>query len=122
MSKQSTTERIPEWDTADRMRKALRDQGMSVNDMADYLDVRRETISKWLTGKITPSTQTLRVWAMRTGVPYEWLTWSEGYDPRDPEPSSSDYLAIVLDIHQKRKMATRPGNRKDTRGPQGRAA
>ena len=33
-----------------------------------------------------------------------------------------DYLATVLDIRHGRKMISRPSNRKDTRGPQGRAA
>lgn len=42
--------------------------------MAAYLDVARETVARWLNGTRTPSTQTLRLWASRTGVDYDWLT------------------------------------------------
>jgi transcriptional regulator with XRE-family HTH domain len=65
---------IPEWDLADRMRKALRESGTAVQEMADYLDVSRGTISNWTCGRIVPDTRTLRLWAMRTGVSYDWLT------------------------------------------------
>jgi transcriptional regulator with XRE-family HTH domain len=64
---------IPEWDLADRMRKCLRHAGIGVQEIADYLGVSRTTVSTWINGRIAPSTQTLRLWAMRTGVPYEWL-------------------------------------------------
>lgn len=64
---------VPEWDIADRMRKALREAGISPGQMASYLDVGGNTVSTWINGRIQPSTQTLRLWALRTGVPYEWL-------------------------------------------------
>jgi transcriptional regulator with XRE-family HTH domain len=64
---------IPEWDTADRMRKALREAGIGVQEIADYLGVARNTVSTWINGRIEPSTQTLRLWALRCGVPFEWL-------------------------------------------------
>lgn len=63
-----------DFDLADRMRKALRVSGMSVQEMADYLGVTRGTVSTWINGHIHPSTQTLRLWAARTAVPYSWLT------------------------------------------------
>ncbi len=64
---------IPAWDLTDRMRKSLRHAGMGVQEMADYLGVARNTVSTWINGRITPSVQTLRLWALRTGVSYEWL-------------------------------------------------
>jgi transcriptional regulator with XRE-family HTH domain len=42
--------------------------------MADYLDVSRTSVTNWTSGRITPDTRTLRLWAMRTGVSYGWLT------------------------------------------------
>ena len=66
--------RGPEWDLADRMRKALRESGTGVSDMADYLDVSRTAVSNWINGRIVPGRQTLMLWAIRTGVPLEWLT------------------------------------------------
>lgn len=60
-------------DLTDRLSKALRHAGLSVQDMADYFDVHRNTVSGWIHGRIRPDTRTLRLWAARTGVPYEWL-------------------------------------------------
>ena len=65
---------VPQWDTADRMRKALRVADIGVSEMADYLGVGRNTVSTWINGRISPSTQTLRLWALRCGVDYAWLT------------------------------------------------
>lgn len=46
------------FDLADRMRKALRVSGVTVQQMADYLGVSRNTVSTWINGHIVPSTQT----------------------------------------------------------------
>jgi transcriptional regulator with XRE-family HTH domain len=73
MSEQTAQEAVPDWDRADRMRKALRHADLGVSEMADYLGVSRNTVSTWINGRIRPSTQTLRVWAFRTGFPYTWL-------------------------------------------------
>jgi transcriptional regulator with XRE-family HTH domain len=68
-----STDTVPQWDTADRMRKALREANVGVQEMADYLGVARNTVSTWINGRIRPSKQTLRLWSMRCGVPYRWL-------------------------------------------------
>jgi transcriptional regulator with XRE-family HTH domain len=68
---------VPEFDLADRMRKALRVAGIGVQEMASYLGVARNTVSTWINGKIAPSTQTIRLWAIRCDVPYEWLRWGD---------------------------------------------
>ncbi len=73
MSEQPAASQVPSWDLADRMRKSLRHAGMSVQEMADYLDVDRSTVSTWINGRIDPSGSTAKLWAMRTGVPYTWL-------------------------------------------------
>ena len=76
---------VPQWDVADRMRKALREADISVQDMAEYLGVGRNTVSTWINGRIHPSVQTLRLWSLRCGVPYEWLT-----DEKSPRPAGPD--------------------------------
>jgi transcriptional regulator with XRE-family HTH domain len=63
----------PQWDVADRMRKALRSADIGLQEIADYLGVSRHSAGRWINGGITPSTQTLRLWALRCGVTYEWL-------------------------------------------------
>lgn len=80
--------RVPQWDLADRMKKALREADIGVSDMADYLDVARGTVSTWINGKITPNRQTQRLWALRCGVSYEWLTTGVP-DAESAEPGGS---------------------------------
>lgn len=70
-------ELVPEFDLADRMRKALRQSGVSVQEMADYLDVVRGTVGNWINGRRPPSKQSLRLWALRTGVDFNWLETGE---------------------------------------------
>lgn len=71
-------------DLADRLNKSLRLSGISVQEMAQYLEVHRSTISTWLSGKNKPSPATLRLWAMRTNVPYQWLR-----DEPDSKPEAA---------------------------------
>lgn len=73
------TPHIPQWDMYDRLAKSLKSAGLSVADAAEYFDVHRNTVSGWIHGRINPDTRTLRLWAMLTGVPYEWLR--EGIEP-----------------------------------------
>lgn len=73
MSEATTTTRIPEWDLSDRLRKALRESGVGVQDMAEYLEVSRHTIGNWINGHTRPRPSEVREWSRRTGVPYEWL-------------------------------------------------
>lgn len=86
MSESQTVQAAPTWDTADRMRKALREADLGVQEMADYLGVARNTVSTWINGRIEPSMQTLRLWALRTGVSFEWLAdidTGSGTPPKD---------------------------------------
>jgi transcriptional regulator with XRE-family HTH domain len=78
MSEQPAAPVVPSWDLADRMRKSLRHSGTGVQEMADYLGVARNTVSTWINGRIAPSAQTIRLWALRTGVPFEWLRGEDG--------------------------------------------
>lgn len=75
------TGQIPRWDLADRLRKSLRAAGLGVQEMADYLEVSRNTISNWINGRTRPSAPTLRLWALRTGVSYGWLRKGDGWSP-----------------------------------------
>jgi len=64
---------VPQFDLADRMRKSLRESGIGVQEMADYLGAGRSTVSNWINGRIRPSVQTLRLWSLRCDVDYDWL-------------------------------------------------
>lgn len=72
---------IPAWDMYDRLAKSLKESGLSVHDAAKYFGVHRNTVSGWLHGRINPDTRTLRLWAVMTNVPYEWI--KDGTIPGD---------------------------------------
>lgn len=68
---------IPEWDIADRMRKSMRHAEIGNREIAGYLGVSTRTVSAWINGRTPPTTQTLRLWANRCGVSYDWLAKGE---------------------------------------------
>lgn len=63
----------PQWDLGDRLRKSAQHAGLELHEMAAHLGVSRNSVSNWVNGKNRPSMPALRVWAMRAGVPFEWL-------------------------------------------------
>lgn len=79
MSKQTVSAgTVPEFDIHDRLRKARDVAGLDQQTLGDEIDVSRNTVVNYETG----STQRLKAivlkqWALRTGVPYEWLTTGE---------------------------------------------
>ncbi len=79
MSTSAEHPEVPQFDLADRMRKALRTSGLNQEEMADYLGVSRNTVSNWVNGhwSTPPKRAYLRLWALRTGVPLEWLEHGE---------------------------------------------
>lgn len=85
MSTSTEGSSVPQWDLADRLGKSLRVSGLSVQDMADYLEVHRNSVSAWINGRTPPTGQTVRLWAMRTGVPYRWLRDGIESDPTPPK-------------------------------------
>ncbi len=70
---------IPEWDMADRLAKSLRVAHLSSMEMAEYLEVHRNTVSAWLNGRSEPKRPQLIAWALRTGLSYDWI--KNGTDP-----------------------------------------
>lgn len=73
MSIQPAHETSLEFDLADRMRKSLRIAGLGIQEMADYLEVSRGAVGSWVNGRNKPQPHAIKLWAMRTGVPVEWL-------------------------------------------------
>lgn len=66
---------IPDWTLGWRMRRALGHADVSVQEMADELGVTRSTLTRWMSDiGAAPRPAFLRVWAMRTGVDYQWLS------------------------------------------------
>jgi transcriptional regulator with XRE-family HTH domain len=70
---QIVEQRIPEWTLGWRLQRSLAHAGVSVQEMADELGVSRGTISRWCNDHNRPRRSDLRLWALRTGVPLDWL-------------------------------------------------
>lgn len=62
-----------EFDMADRMRRALRVSGVGVAEMADYLEVSRDTVGNWINGRARPRLRDARLFALKTGFSVTWL-------------------------------------------------
>ncbi len=75
---------VPEFDKADRLKKAVSVSGVAVSEMAEYLGVRQETLSRYLNGKTETPLAIVRLIAMRTGVPVDWIM--TGNVPGGPGP------------------------------------
>lgn len=80
--------RLLHFNRPDRLRKALEVSGVSATDMAAYLDITRFTVSRYINGKTEAPLQTVRLWALRTGVPFEWLQTGETPGGNDPDGGS----------------------------------
>ncbi len=73
MSMQLEPGRIPVWTIADRLRKARESAGYEQREFAERTSMARGTISAAENGHRVPSRANMRLWALATGVPFEWL-------------------------------------------------
>ena|SRR5665647_1187241 len=87
MSQQPAVGVIPEFTVGDRLRKAREHIGMDQIPFADELGVSRGTVSNYESGATTHLKPiVVRAWALRTGVPAEWLlTGTTNPRPGDPD-------------------------------------
>ena len=81
------------------MRKALRVADVTNAEMAEYLGVSRNSVSAWITGAAEPRLAYLRLFAMRTGVPLEWLRTGEMTEA--PSSPDGDDGAPVVNVRSK---------------------
>ena len=80
---------VPRITRGDRMRIAPRHAGVGVQEMADYLDVSRTSLSRWINDRGVPPRAITRLWAMRCAVPLVWL--ETGKAPDEPGPEGLSY-------------------------------
>lgn len=95
-----TAERSPlEFDQPDRLAKSLRIARMTSNAMAAHLGVSRTTISNYINGRTTPDRSQRRDWALKTGVPLDYIEdgiipedWTPPTHPADPSEKITEVL------------------------------
>jgi transcriptional regulator with XRE-family HTH domain len=90
----TTTVGVPEWELRHRLIRALEHADLKPAGMAKVLDVADTTVRNYLKGRTTPNRATLRVWALRCGVSFDWLadgtidlTGPEGGGEQDISPT-----------------------------------
>lgn len=77
---------VPEWTTADRMRKAREIRGLSQPEFAAETGLSRSTIFRVESGEKQPGTKEFNLWRMATGVSREWLETGRAPEPSGPRP------------------------------------
>lgn len=82
MSEMQTHPTVPEQTIGWRLQMSLRHAGMKAEDMGRELGVSRGTMSRWLNDHGPVREIYLKQWALRSGVPFEWL--KTGQIPLDP--------------------------------------
>lgn len=82
--------RVPPWTMGDKLRKAREESGLEQTELARELGISRGTVTNYERGHVTPRKAVVMAWAMRTGVPAEWLFDSE--NPRPVGPDGGEVL------------------------------
>lgn len=72
---------IPEWTVGDRLRKAREHTGMDQAQFAEHAGLSRTGVSNAEVGKSVPRRSTLRVWALASGVPLQWIETGKAPSP-----------------------------------------
>lgn len=89
-----------EWDLVDRLHKSLRLAGLKPGQMADHLDVHRNTVGGWLRGR-QMTKATLLAWAAKCSetspisITFEWLTVNMAQTCFDGLSSPSDQHVLL---------------------------
>jgi transcriptional regulator with XRE-family HTH domain len=64
---------IPEVGLRQRLWLSLDYAHVKPGEMASELGVSTDTVANYVRGRTRPRLSTLKVWALRTGVPFAWL-------------------------------------------------
>lgn len=71
-----------------RLRMALDFAGLSVQEMADVLELSRTTLSSWMNDRgALPRKIFLKEWSLKTGVDYQWLVTGTARSRRPDGPN-----------------------------------
>ena len=77
---------IPVFTFGDRLRKAREVTGLGHADFAEQLGVSRNTVTNYERDRVQPRRVVVNAWALRTGVPVEWLLTGNAEAPRPGGP------------------------------------
>ncbi|MDF2826882.1 MAG: hypothetical protein K0R01_165 [Mycobacterium sp.] len=76
-------------DFSDRLALAQRRSGLSVSELAERIEVHRNTVGAWINGRQRPRSRDLKAYALATGYPVRWLETGEApHDGGAPDGGS----------------------------------
>lgn len=78
-----------EFTLGDRLRKAREHAGLEIQQLAEAVDVHRQSVTRYETDQSVPKRGTVLLWSMATGVSVQWLETGETAQlTRELEPRS----------------------------------
>lgn len=87
---------MPEFTLGDRLRKAREWAGVSTDEMAVVIDVSSRTIGNYENDRTPVRGPVISEWALRTGVPVEWIRTGAISQPDGGEPSHTGQYRPIL--------------------------
>lgn len=84
----------PQFQLKHRLALAMEIAGVDRDGVAAELGVHKNTVANYLRGETRPSRSVLRVWALRCGVPFEWL--ETGRSAGDYGPDTDTRMARCI--------------------------
>lgn len=88
MSEHATTGNIPTFQQRHRLGLALESADITTDEIAVEIGKSVTTVRNYLAGRTTPGRATLIAWALRCGVPFEWL--EHGIESNGPDDGPAD--------------------------------
>ena len=86
---------------AERLKGARKERGLSQEQLAEALDVSRQSITKWETGTAYPELKKLILLSVRLGKNLDWLFFDERrelYGPNGAEESERQSMNVIPDM------------------------
>lgn len=102
MRKEQVHGNVPAFEMRHRLALALEAAGVSNEEMAEEIGRGVTTVRNYRKGRTIPERAVLVTWALRCGVPFDWLAYGvtnlDG--PRDPAEQVSKSSPWIYDVDQ----------------------
>ena len=100
--------RVPQFRLHHRLRLALEEAGVEPAEMARTLGLALPTINAYMNGGRNPKLGMVKLWGMRTGVPWQWLMY--GVEPQDGDTVTGGNTLWQRRGNRPGRSSNRPGN------------
>lgn len=107
---------IPEWTQGERLAKARRETGLSVDEFAQVIGISPKSVNNAEGDKVKVRPIVLNMWSFATGIPLEWLEHGVMPDsgttpPGGGQPDPDDAPVSELVARQRAELGRKPPTR-----------